>query len=80
MYSLGVLSEIVEARETPRAVTLKWAFASVFSDLRISIYPTPNDASHPFSRVSNLPDVSCQVLASRETQVTWRIVGAIEAL
>lgn len=36
MYSLGVLSEIVEAGETPRAVTLKWAFASVFSGLEIS--------------------------------------------
>lgn len=39
MYSLGVLSEIVEARETPRAVTLKWALASVFSNLRISSFP-----------------------------------------
>lgn len=38
MDGLGVLSEIVETGETPRAVTLKWAFASVFSVLRISTH------------------------------------------
>lgn len=36
MYSLGVLSEVVEAGETPRAVTLKWAFASVFPGLELA--------------------------------------------
>jgi len=33
MYGLGVLSQIVQAGETPGAVTLEWAFTSVFSDL-----------------------------------------------
>lgn len=31
MYSLGVLSEVVKARETPGAVALEGTFASVFS-------------------------------------------------
>lgn len=37
MYSLGVLSEVVETGETSRTVALKWAFASVLSELTISI-------------------------------------------
>lgn len=37
MYSLGMLPEIVEAGETPRAVALKRAFTSVLPDLGISI-------------------------------------------
>lgn len=32
MDSLSVLSEIVEARETPGAVTLEWTFTGVFPD------------------------------------------------
>lgn len=38
MYSLGVLPEVVETGETSRTVALKWAFASVLSELNISIY------------------------------------------
>lgn len=35
MYGLCVLSQIVQTGETSRAVTLEWAFTSMFSDSEV---------------------------------------------
>lgn len=38
MYGLCVLSQVVQTGETSRAMTLEWAFTSVFSDLELLVF------------------------------------------
>lgn len=78
VHGLGVLPKVVETREAATAVALERSLTSVFprNDGRVS-----NVVCVPSKTCGcSVPDVSCQVFASREAQVTWRVVGAIKAL
>jgi hypothetical protein len=72
VYRLGMLSQIVESRKSSRAVALERSFTGVL----------PWD-SQPWRRkvgTKNLPDMSRQMFAASETQITRRVVYTKESL
>jgi hypothetical protein len=74
VHRLRMLSQVVEARETPRAVALERAFASVFPNM-VSFLAVAAAAG-----MAGVPDVTGQVLAPCKAEVAWRVLGAIEPL
>lgn len=75
MYSLGVLTEVVEPGEATKTVALERAFPCVLSVgvglAHVAIISRGRDV---------LPDMPSQMLAAGEAEVARWIVGAVEAL
>lgn len=77
---LGMLSEVVEAGESSAAVTLERSFARVFATLK-SQFSTDIMLRQPSPFVHmHVPNVTSQVLAPGEAQLTRRELGAEESL
>jgi hypothetical protein len=71
---LGVLAEVVETRESARAVTLERSFSGMFPWK--SQYVGPKRASLPCHQ----PYVPCQMLTSRKTELAWWELGTEKTL